>query len=287
MTLTTPKSSDHGGPTPRKRLHIPAGLQEEMALLACKVTMDPTSAVNTEACSPLRSARKEHASETAADAHPSHYPTPAPPATHRTPTAHSPAKTIHEKVIAAALAEVGRGEKGHDNRGADVSRYKSVTHYKTAGLAWCADFASYILQHQAPGVIKPTSSAQTLLGEFKQHHAFHSAASGYKPEKGDLVFFAGAGHGHGHVGFWEKQDAHHYIHTVEGNAASPMHRGHWNPHFPDRVREIAYSPETFKHMHVLGYGALDKMTDQLGHLPKPVTPVTPQMVATKPAIAGL
>lgn len=187
----------------------------------------------------------------------------------------TPSAALPEQIIAAAKAEVGKGESRRDNRGADVTEYKTVTKQKTAGGAWCADFASYILNEEAPGVVKPTSLAKGLMYQFKKEDAFHKRSSSYTPQPGDLIFFNwGKESWQGHVGFVSHVEANGTVHTIEGNRSNPERHGRgWSKHDPDKVREVAYTPAELKRVKVLGYGAMSEMIEaKLGDLPSPATP---------------
>lgn len=201
------------------------------------------------------------------------------------------APTLPQQILAAAQGEVGKGESKGDNRGAAVQQYKSVTHHKTEGQAWCADFTSYILQTEAPGVVKPHSLAKNLMQQFKTQDAFHKASSDYTPKPGDLIFFdRGRESWKGHIGFVEKVDADGTLHTIEGNRSNPdAQPGQWNAADPDKVRRISYSPEDLKQLKktqglkLRGYGSMEEMVDaKLGDLPTPTTP----LVFSKHALAS-
>lgn len=120
-------------------------------------------------------------------------------------------------IVASARAELGRGEYGGDNRGADVRRYLRGRE----GLPWCAGFVSYVLEH-AGANIRYTLGARDFLKQGRRVE---------DPRPGDLlVFWRGKRNGlQGHGGVIEKVTDKE-ITVIEGN------RGR----YPARVERYTY-----------------------------------------------
>lgn len=187
-----------------------------------------------------------------------------------------------------ARQEIGEHEIRYDNHGASVARYKHATGARQ-GAAWCADFASYISQNVAPGLVKPTSLAKGLMRQFVANNAFHRMTRDQRPAAGDFIFFERGDANdpwRGHVGFVVGFDAAGNLHTIEGNKHHPRYDGliegrdyHWSAAHPDAVRRVVYSPSELRENRMLGFGSVRELA-QARHIATPTVPRTPRVQAS-------
>jgi hypothetical protein len=124
--------------------------------------------------------------------------------------------------LAKAVSQLGKGERGANNIGADLTVY-GVGH----GEAWCAAFVGWCLEAAwkeehppiAPLPFARSSSARGLWRNVGKAGSFPT-----EPQPGDLVCWARGKEGwQGHVALVESvEDG--LIHTIEGNVgAFPAH----------------------------------------------------------------
>jgi hypothetical protein len=132
-----------------------------------------------------------------------------------------------------ARREVGKGEKGGDNKGADVMRYHAVTG-APEGASWCASFVSYCFKEGNPGNMpyQATAGARETLKRFKDKGWTYLARVANPPEPGDIiVFWRGTKTGWmGHIGIVEAYED-GLVKTIEGNRGP----------FPSLVRRYTYT----------------------------------------------
>lgn len=138
---------------------------------------------------------------------------------------------MRRDVVAVALSQVGYhgGDNTAEMGGANFNGTKNFTEFNrwygkiggSYGYAWCAVFVSWSLrQAQVPtSVAKSAASCTTYVNWFKTNSTYKTAASGYLPTTGDIIFYSDVGSGYvsTHVGFVVGRER-NYIYTVEGNA---------------------------------------------------------------------
>ena len=121
--------------------------------------------------------------------------------------------------LKVARDELGKGESGGDNQGADVMKYHAVTGAK-AGDSWCASFVSYCFNQGNPGNMpyNPTAGARETLKRFKDTGWTYEASLDTPPRPGDIiVFWRGPKTGWmGHIGIVESYQ-NGILTTIEGN----------------------------------------------------------------------
>ena len=135
-------------------------------------------------------------------------------------------------IVIKAKAEIGNGETEKNNAGPDVRRYT-----RGRNVAWCAGFASYILQESNVYLFKYSLSAKAIYNEAKIKGRITD-----NPMKGDLIVFnrGNPKSWQAHIGIIEKVDSTH-IYTIEGNVER----------YPATVERFTYNRDSIKNL--LGY----------------------------------
>ncbi len=168
---------------------------------------------------------------------------------------------VRNNVFAAVYAYIGIEESGGDNRGQDIAKF--LRGIAPQGSAWCAGFASTILDQELPGLLSFDVSAKGMMRQTMLAGAYHDLNSDYVAKKGDLIFFDRDGW-RGHVGFVVNVLPDGSIVAIEGNRVHPDIQEKeeltgtdiWDPNIPDAVRAILYPPEQFEHERILGFANL-------------------------------
>lgn len=124
----------------------------------------------------------------------------------------------HADAVDVAIAEIGNGEIGADNKGVHVRKY-------TKGLesSWCAGFVSYVL----------SQSGKDSLGYIVSARQYWNKGLRVKdPKRGDVIcFWRGDPKGwQGHVGIVESVSG-EKITVIEGNRGS----------YPAKVKRVQYT----------------------------------------------
>ena len=171
--------------------------------------------------------------------------------------------SIGEQILSTALAEVGKGEDGRDNFGADVARYMSVVPNTHQGDAWCSTFVSYVVNQAAPQLIKPTAVGKGLMRQFQNHGAFHSSSDSYAPKDGDVVFLRRKNPDpkqpwQSHLAIIKKVDSDGTVHVIAGNSNDDDLGNVWSLKNQDKVREASYTKKELRGL-LLGYGSIDEL----------------------------
>ncbi|MGN0458325.1 MAG: CHAP domain-containing protein [Eubacterium sp.] len=128
---------------------------------------------------------------------------------------------IRSKIISVAEKEVG---------------YKGTSSYSKYGEwygyqgGWCTTFALWVfnkagqaLNVELYGNIVPSGgNCNSMISWFKNKGRYHTRSSGYKPKKGDLVFFDWSGNGSSqHVGIVNYVES-STVYTIEGNCSAEV-----------------------------------------------------------------
>lgn len=120
-----------------------------------------------------------------------------------------------ERIINIALAELGNNSNGSHHKYEVFGGLSDYDPWCAAFVSWCAGQAGYIDQQIFPKFV----GCYDGYNRFPQYGAEgHTAASGYTPKAGDIVFYGWgcAGNPGSHVGIVISADE-NYIYTVEGN----------------------------------------------------------------------
>jgi CHAP domain-containing protein len=132
-----------------------------------------------------------------------------------------------EAVLKVAIRELGHGEKGGNNVGPDLDRYRRGG----PGGAWCAAFISYCLEEGAkdcgiPWLVKRSHSAKTLFA-----NALKVGTKVTRPMARDLASWhrGVAGARTGHIGIVSRVDGNAFW-SIEGNKGL----------YPSMVREYLH-----------------------------------------------
>lgn len=147
-----------------------------------------------------------------------------------------------EAVLKVAIAEMGHGEEGGNNRGPDLDRYRRGI--GAPGDPWCAAFVSFCLESGAaalgvPCPVKRSHSARRLFA-----NVLAAGSRVERPAARDIVLWArgAANSGQGHIGIVSRVAGNTFW-SVQGNKGG----------FPSRVRE--YLSELGE-ANLLGFGRL-------------------------------
>jgi len=126
---------------------------------------------------------------------------------------------LKRKALEIAISEIGNGEKGANNSGDDVIRYRYGVDTKDA---WCASFVSYCFK-EASKDLKINLPFQISSGAKKLFKNISTAGftTDY-PLAGDVICWHRGKQGswQGHIGFVEKVSHDGLIHTIEGNVGN-------------------------------------------------------------------
>lgn len=124
-----------------------------------------------------------------------------------------PSSTIGRVALEVAQGEIGRGEQGANNEGADLVRYRKGG----PGGAWCAALISWCLEEAGARIEQPaprrSHSAKTLFA-----NCLKVGTRVESPAPGDIVLWhRGAANARtGHVGIvWRVEDGSFW--SIEGN----------------------------------------------------------------------
>lgn len=176
--------------------------------------------------------------------------------------------SMRQDILNSAIAELGAGEQGADNVGDRIAVFLRADEYTAQsngdaapiGSAWCAGFASHVLETAFPNLVDYSVLAKGLMRQFDAQGAFHEAGGEYTPQPGDLIFFERGQDGdwRGHVGFVEEVLEDGTIITIEGNVDHDGFEDEpgevWDPDDPDSVRRLSYTPEELEENRILGFG---------------------------------
>lgn len=139
-------------------------------------------------------------------------------------------KSVQQKIVSIAQAEIGKGETTKNNCGKDIRKYLQGGE----GISWCAGFVVWVLKQA--GVSEFHSfSARAIFNQSKTKGLF-------EPKAGDLmVFWRGSKEDwRGHIGIVEKVTE-TQVFAIEGNVGK----------FPAKVRRFAYERNNIPKL--LGY----------------------------------
>lgn len=131
-----------------------------------------------------------------------------------------------EKIVQIALNE--EGNKGKNGRWTKYGQWYADNIAKSQIFAnnhWCAMFVSWCANQAGVSnkVIKPYASCAIGVSDFQSMGVWHSRSSGYKPKKGDVIFFTFS-----HTGLVDYVDSNGYVHTIEGNSSNAVQRRSYN-----------------------------------------------------------
>jgi len=144
--------------------------------------------------------------------------------------AYGRAKSVQQKIVSIAQAEIGKGETTANNCGEDIRKYLRGKE----NLSWCGGFVVWVLEQA--GVSEPSSlSAKAIYNQAKEKGLF-------EPQAGDLIVFwrGKKSDWRGHIGIVSKVSE-KKIFVIEGNKGS----------FPAKVSEFEYPKDNVPKL--LGY----------------------------------
>lgn len=189
---------------------------------------------------------------------------------------------LRNELVESAMSYVGTLETDGNNRSPQIAEFLRADKYSDSlssnsslaaplGSAWCAGFASYVLDAIDPQIIDYNVLAKGIMRQFDKNGAFYDVNSEYTPEPGDMIFFERGAFGdwRGHVGFVVEVKEDGTIVTVEGNKEHPdleEETGRaYDPERPDGVRLVEYSPDEFEQERILGFGnTMEMYSTQVG-----------------------
>ena len=133
--------------------------------------------------------------------------------------AYARAKTVQQKIVSIARAEIGRGETTANNCGEDIRKYLRGKE----NLSWCGGFVSWVLEQAGVGELH-SLSAKAIYSQARMKGLFD-------PKPGDLIVFwrNSKDDWQGHIGIVSKVGE-TKIWVIEGNKGS----------FPAKVGEFEY-----------------------------------------------
>jgi hypothetical protein len=130
--------------------------------------------------------------------------------------------TAGQRALAAAEGEIGQTEQPPgSNNSPRIAEYRTATAGSGIG-PWCAYFVSWAAKQGGTPLGEAGQgfgSVSALSAWAQRTGRFTPAASGQKPQPGDLIVWGGE-----HVGMVESVDADGKIHTVEGNSSNMVTR---------------------------------------------------------------
>lgn len=121
-------------------------------------------------------------------------------------------------MTAARVLDVARRELGTAESPAGSNRQKYGRAYGWDGVAWCAQFAWWVLTQAGDAALVPKTASTVVMRDwYRKRGQWHT--SGGQP--GDLVFFKFAGNSNpvNHVGIVEGVERAGTLITIEGNTA--------------------------------------------------------------------
>lgn len=129
------------------------------------------------------------------------------------------------QVLKIAANELGT--KGKNGRWTKYGQWYADNIGKSQIFAnnhWCAMFVSWCANQAgvSKSVIKPYASCAVGVSDFQSMGVWHSRSSGYKPKKGDVIFFTFS-----HTGLVDYVEG-GYVHTIEGNSSNSVKRRSYN-----------------------------------------------------------
>lgn len=162
----------------------------------------------------------------------------------------------HEQ-IADAIIETARAEIGYYGDGSN--KFNEWYYGVPSGAAWCVVFLGWCADQVGvlnTAVPKRTTCA-SMMDWYKNRGEYHTADSGYVPQKGDIVFFDTDGSGVSHhvefvseSGYYTDEKGNTCIYTIGGNASDANYEG--QDHVTERFR-----PVTRENAVVMGYAHPD------------------------------
>lgn len=174
----------------------------------------------------------------------------------------SDGQSTRQRIVKIAIKELGHAEPTGDDK--YIEWYNDHV-LKTWDLpldsAWCAMFVSWCLYEAgvAENVVAPFCGCTTGMKWLKKQGVFHTRASGYTPQPGDLIFYDWDKSGDSdHVGIVEKAEGGR-VHTIEGNTS-------------DMVARRSYSLTSTS---IVGYACPKYSDDSAVPAPDPTPEVTP------------
>lgn len=142
-------------------------------------------------------------------------------------------------MLDVARGELGHGEDGANNRGADLRRYGVGE-----GQEWCAAFVGYCLRAAATRLSYSLPFAPSLGARKLWRQVCAAGSRPERPAPGDVVCWARGRDGwSGHIGIVESVDDEGLLHTIEGNTGP----------YPSVVRRRVHEVERER---LLGYGRI-------------------------------
>lgn len=121
------------------------------------------------------------------------------------------------RALLVARGEIGKGEAGANNDGADVIRYRRG---RDTNASWCASFVSYCLEEAAaaagiPCPVKRSAGAKRLFKNAQRAGGTLET----EPRAGDLVLWHRGPRGSwkGHIGIVSATHPDGTFHAIEGN----------------------------------------------------------------------
>ncbi len=138
-----------------------------------------------------------------------------------TPVQAASASEIRAKVISVAEKEIGYKGTG------SYSKYGEWYGYQGG---WCTTFVLWVFNKAGQAldvdlysnIVPSGGNCNSMISWFKNKGRYHTFKSGYKPKKGDLVFFDWSGNGSSqHVGIVDYTDG-STVYTIEGNCSAKV-----------------------------------------------------------------
>lgn len=143
-----------------------------------------------------------------------------------------PARAASRDELVNKLISVAQSEVGYEG----TSTYSKYGEWYGYQGGWCTTFALWCFNKtgEAYGVslyaniVPGGGNCNSMISWFKNRGRYHTRSSGYKPKKGDLVFFDWSGNGSAqHVGIL-KSVSDGTVYTIEGNCSGKVKAKSYN-----------------------------------------------------------